>query len=275
MRKYIWIIIFDIIVVVLVYGLWIEPRQLQINHLHVTLPELNELLSGRTAVHITDLHMADNGDQGRRVLEIIAEVQPDFIFLTGDYVQWNGNYEPAMEFLAKLQAKIGVWAVMGDYDYSNDRKSCLFCHEPGTGQPTKKHRAKFLRDSSEHIEIDGRSLQIIGVEGGNGNRNGGNGEGGWPELEGSKASIALVHNPLAFDTIPEDQIVLVLSGDTHGGQINLPRWIWSLLGYEKNAKYNHGLFQRGGNQMYVGRGVGTSHVKFRLMCRPEITILHF
>ena len=274
MRRFL-IFFAGIILLLLVYAVGIEPFFIKVAHVQLENVDLNRVLKGKTAIHISDLHISSIGRLENQVLQKINDSKPDFVFLTGDYVQWNDSSEPALEFLAKLQAKIGVWAVMGDYDYSNDRKSCLFCHEPGAGQRTKRHRVKFLRDSAENITVDGKTLQIVGIEWGNGNRKGGNDKAGWPEVEGSKASIALVHNPLAFDAIPEDQNVLVLSGDTHGGQISLPRWIWSLLGYEKNAKYNQGLFQRGGNQMYVSRGVGTSHAQFRLMCRPEITILHF
>lgn len=262
------------ILLVAFYGFWIEPYQIEINHLYPTNPNLKKMLAGNTALHISDLHLTAIPDQGTKLIEIIKELKPDFVFLTGDYVPWDGNYEPALDFLAKLEAKFGVWAVMGDYDYSNDRKSCLFCHEPGTGRPTKRHRVKFLRNSIEQMPIEGETLQIVGVEYESDSRTV-DGSGKRPNVGEEGASIVLSHSPLLFDELSENEGVLVLAGDTHGGQLWLPNRLWSLLGYEKNAKYSQGLFNKGNNQMYVSRGVGTSHVRFRLMSRPEVVAVHF
>jgi predicted MPP superfamily phosphohydrolase len=262
------------IILVFFYGYLIEPRQIEVNHLYPANSSLKKVLAGKTALHISDLHLTAVPDQGTKLIEIIKELKPDFVFLTGDYVQWNGSYEPALEFLAKLDANIGVWAVMGDYDYSNDRKSCLLCHEPGTGRPTKRHRVRFLRNSIEQASIEGGTFKIVGVEYEPDSRTV-NGSGKRPNVGEAGASIILSHSPLLFDELAGDEGILVLAGDTHGGQVWLPNWLWSLLGYEKNAKYSQGLFTKGNNQMYVSRGVGTSHVRFRLMCRPEITVLHF
>lgn len=262
------------ILLVISYGAWIEPDQVEINHIYPANPALRRALSGKTAVHISDLHLAPRDRQAIKLLETLKKLKPDFIFLTGDYVPWNGSYEPALAFLAELEANVGVWAVMGDYDYSSDRKSCLFCHEPGTGQPTKRHRVRFLRNSIERASFEGGTLQIVGIE-----KESDQGESDSPQSRPHRSiaegSIVLSHSPLAFDELADDKGVLVLAGDTHGGQVRLPNWLWSLLGYEKNAKYGRGWFERGNNQMYVNRGLGTSHVRFRLMCRPEIAVLHF
>jgi hypothetical protein len=262
------------ILLVAYYGFWIEPYQIEINHLYPTNSNLKKVLAGKTAVHVSDLHLAEFDAQAVKLLETIDNLKPDLIFLTGDYVAWKGSYVPALEFLAKIEARIGVWAVMGDYDYSNDRKSCLFCHEPGTGQPTKRHRVKFLRNAVEQVPIDGEALQIIGLENRSGSRNG-SAPKRRTNWHGAEASIILSHSPMIFDELGDDESVFVLAGDTHGGQMWLPNWIWSLLGYEKNAKYGRGLFEKGSNLMYVNKGLGTSHVRFRLKCRPEIAVVHF
>lgn len=180
------------------YGFWIEPYRIEISHIYPNNPSLKKVLSGKTALHISDLHLTDLDAHAAELLEIINNLKPDFIFLTGDYVPWNGSYEPALEFLAKIEAGIGVWAVMGDYDYSNDRKSCQFCHEAGTGQPTKRHRVRFLKNSAEEVSIDGESLRIIGLENESEDPNG-DASKWWTARGGAEASIALSHSPLIFD----------------------------------------------------------------------------
>ena len=73
--------------------------------------------------------------------------------------------------------------------------------------------------------------------------------------------------------------ILVLSGHTHGGQIN-----WRLLiGREdrKTARWlrrpsrrlMRGLAQLGSTQIYVNRGLGTVVVPLRYGCPPEITVI--
>ncbi|MFX0196748.1 MAG: hypothetical protein ACFFCW_11530 [Candidatus Hodarchaeota archaeon] len=43
-------------------------------------------------------------------------------------------------------------------------------------------------------------------------------------LGGKEPPIILSHSPLAFDRLDKDDNVLMLSGDTHGGQILLPSY---------------------------------------------------
>jgi len=255
------------------YGFLLEPNWIEVNHVWIRNPELSRALHGKVAVHLSDLHIGKKGKTEEEILRLLEELKPDLVFLTGDYVKWKGGYEAALTFLSKLEAKIGVWAVMGDYDYSNSRKSCLFCHEPGTGNPTKRHQVKFLRNGIEKGELDGEAFWIGGIDG-EGDRDPAIRETvtGWKE---KKPTLILSHDPLNFDLLDKDQGVLVLSGDTHGGQIPMPSWIWRLLGYDKNAKYPQGLYEDGRKKMVVSRGVGSSHVPFRFLRRPEVVVIHF
>ncbi len=243
------------------YGYFIEPDNLEVTHLY---PDITAL-KGKTAVHLSDIHIKEIGVLEKKLLNLLDEIKPDFIFLTGDFVKWSGNYEPALFFLSQLKAKEGIYAVMGDYDYSNSRKSCLFCHEKDTGKFTEQHPVKFLRNSKIDIVLEKETVTIAGIDEGY--------EDGDADI--ACADIVLSHSPLFFGEIESNDEILILSGDTHGGQIPLPSWLWDLLGYEKNARYDHGLYKEENKMMYVSRGIGTSHVRFRLFRRPEVVVLHF
>ena len=221
---------------------------------------------------LSDLHLGWMDVKSSELVDVIQSLRPDLILLSGDYVKWNGNYDDALNFLSRITAKDGVWAVMGDYDYSRSRNSCLFCHEPGSGNPTKRHRAKFLRNSVDRIETINGPLWIGGIDN--------EGDAFFSKetlsfLNDKGPIIILSHSPLIFDLLDWDRDVLVLAGDTHGGQIPLPSWLWQFLGYEKNAKYEQGGFREGKKRMYVSRGIGTSHFPMRFLRPPEVTVLHF
>jgi predicted MPP superfamily phosphohydrolase len=256
-----------------IYGAFIEPSRLEIRHIWINDQGMGQALQSKIVLQVSDLHLNEPDNNETELLKTIEALQPDLIFLTGDYVRWNGRYEGALGFLARLKATDGVWAVMGDYDYSNAMKSCLFCHHAGSGKPTAQHRVKFLRNSLEKIVTPKGFLWIGGSDGG---RDGiSSSEGNISFLKGKEPVILLSHSPLIFDTLNNNQNVLILSGDTHGGQIPLPSWLWKFLGYKKNARYEQGWFEKGKKKMYVSRGVGTSHFPIRLFRRPEITVFHF
>jgi len=256
------------------YGFLVEPAWLSTRHLRIENTGLHGALAGKIGVQLTDLHLMTRDRIAGKVLERLRALKPDIIFLTGDYVKWHGDYEAALTFLSKLDAPLGVWAVMGDYDYSDSRRSCLFCHQPGSGEPTRRHWVHFLKNAAAMVTTEQGKLRIVGLDG-NGGDDFREGERSPVLAAGSLPTIVLSHDPLAFDRIPPDSHILMLSGDTHGGQVPLPGWFWRLIGYTKNAEYNQGLFRRGKNTLYVSRGIGTSHVPIRIDRRPELVVLHF
>ncbi len=257
---------------VLWYGFFIEPHRIRVRHLDLSGEVHAPAMEGLVGVHISDLHMGRMGKRERRLLALMEEIKPDLLFLTGDYVKWRGDYGPALDFLSRLSAPMGVWAVLGDYDAGVSRKSCLFCHEAGTGKMTRKHGVRFVDKVLARLDTPGGGVAVGGYNISNALVSDGKDREGM-----GKEAFALIlsHDPLLFDDIPPDRNVLILAGDTHGGQVPAPSWFWRILGYEKNARFNHGMFRQGKKRMYVTRGIGTSHIPFRLFCGPEVAVLHF
>ena len=95
------------------------------------------------------------------------------------------------------------------------------------------------------------------------------------EVPENVPALVLAHNPLKFKKLDKIHPVLMLAGDTHGGQIPLPGFLWRFFGYEKNAAYNSGMFREGRKILSVSRGIGTSHLPIRLFCPAEMVVYHF
>lgn len=259
--------------VVLFYGIAVEPYSLDVRHVTIRDAHLARALGDKVIVQLSDLHVGSIGKREMTLLDMLDDIRPDYIFLTGDFVKWKGDYETALTFLAQLEAKRGIYAVLGDYDYSNSRKSCLFCHKAESREFTEVHRIHFLRNSVELIATEKGDVRIAGLEK----------EDDKPLVHSEflinphadEPLIILCHSPLVFDDLSTTQPMVILAGDTHGGQIPIPSWIFKVLGYEKNALYNEGIFAQGSKIMYVSRGIGTSHFPIRILRRPEIVVLHF
>ena len=269
-KSILWFSLF--LLLVEIYGFFIEPYLVSVNRIYIPLPPGWELLKGKTAVHLSDLHVRGIGRRERRISEIIERVDPDFIFLTGDYVKWEGDYASALTFLSQLKSKKGIWAVMGDYDYSNSRKSCLFCHDHKRGKPPSRSHVTFLRNSFDKVSLPGGDVWIGGID-----PYGVDSISSCDDfLKGKEENpvILLSHSPLIFDHFNGDTRFLMLSGDTHGGQVWLPRWVYKFAGYEKNVKYNQGICTENKKIWYVTRGIGMSHVPLRIFRRPEINVMH-
>ena len=153
-----------IISVLIIYGFFIEPYQIEIHHVWIHDPYFGKYFGKKTVVQLSDLHIADIGKREQKILKILDDLKPDIIFLTGDYVKWKGNYEAALTFLSQLKAKVGIWGVLGDYDYSRSRISCFFCHVEGSGEFTKNHQVHFLRNSTEMVHLPQGPIWICGIE---------------------------------------------------------------------------------------------------------------
>jgi hypothetical protein len=255
----------------LAWGFFVEPYRLEVVEVEVRDPYFARALAGVRVVQVSDLHLGRPGGREEDLLRLLARLKPDLLLLTGDYVEWRGDYQGALDLLSRLEARLGVFGVLGDYDWSRSRNTCLFCHQPGSAAPTKRHRVRFLKGEGVRLAPHGQEVWVSAFDPEAAEER----EGEPGRLRVERPTIMLLHNPLLFDRLEAAAPLLALAGDTHGGQVWLPRLFWRAVGYKKCVRYRAGLFERGRARLYVNRGIGTSHLPLRLGVPPEVTVLRF
>jgi hypothetical protein len=86
--------------------------------------------------------------------------------------------------------------------------------------------------------------------------------------------ILLAHEPDFADiSAASGCFDMQISGHTHGGQICLP-FYGNLYLPRYGRKYPSGQYMVENMVQYTNRGLGTSWLKFRINCPPEITVFH-
>ena len=85
--------------------------------------------------------------------------------------------------------------------------------------------------------------------------------------------VALVHEPDYFDTMRAVRLIdLQLSGHTHGGQCRIPFIGYAPVKVKYGENYEYGYYQDDDSQLFVSRGTGTSRIRVRFACPPELAI---
>jgi predicted MPP superfamily phosphohydrolase len=94
-----------------------------------------------------------------------------------------------------------------------------------------------------------------------------------PRVDGA-LRIVLLHDPGAFQHLPEGEADLVLSGHTHGGQVGLVSLGLPHTMMRVFVKMpDHGLWARGTDRLYVHRGTGHYGFPLRLGVPSEESVL--
>ncbi len=291
---------------ILFYGSALEPQAITVNtqqinlnqpprtvaHAQVPEPNSAEL---KIAV-ISDIHAGPYKDAAflERVVEETNAQNPDIVFLVGDYIYSDHKQADQLAPLSKLKAKFGKYAVLGNHDYDLGRR--LTAAEMGklTNKESSDYVAEklteagitVLRNQTKQLEISGKNLSIIGLEDLWGNTDLEGFEHQLDSIDSAETNILLQHNPdiIQFDNALKAD--LIISGHTHGGQIRLPI-IEAVppLPTEIGKEYDEGLFdlrvtlQENANpnikaRLFITKGIGEMGPRARLLCQPEIAILH-
>lgn len=250
----------------IVYALFLEPFHIRITTAVIDDDALSPFFTKYKTIFLSDIHVSTLGIREKRLLSKIKELAPDIIFLSGDYVTWNGNYQRTFDFLKELKAAYGVYGVLGDSDYTSSRKSCLYCH--AFEKNRTEFSIRFLKNRSIVIGEPGYRIKLAGIETFHHIT-----EQEQKDLTGDNRfpQIILSHKQIRLDSLP-DQHVLILSGDTHGGQVYLPDIVWRKAFGKTKGPVRRGFVEDGKKSMYVSRGIGTSMLPMRFFCPPEIVL---
>ncbi len=243
-----------------------EMRWLTVERTSIPIKNLAESIEGMTIVQLTDLHLHPftQIEHINRAVYLANSLKPDVILLTGDYV-WH-DARDILELapsLANLNAKYGVFSVLGNHEYKTDPVLVTETFE-NIGIPVFKNQAIDL-------QVGKSLLYLAGID------------DGWlgnPDIKktmqahrGDMPVVLMAHEPDMIDWYSDDtRINLQVSGHTHGGQIqsaaNKP-----LVRPYLGRKYVQGLHRVNESWVYTSRGIGTTGIPLRRNCAPEVTHL--
>lgn len=253
-RKNVIIFLALLCILTFTYSYFIEPNWLEITHHQIRLNEIsNKKLK---IIQISDLHTRGIGTIEEKVIKVIQIENPDFIFLTGDIATPGGTNSGYEKVLKELKAKNATYYIPGNWED----------WEPISDLPNLLKRNNIIDLTNKSIRLD-EKLWLAGFA---------DAPTGNPDLSILKSiprnskTISIFHSPVFFDDV-SSLIDLAFTGHTHGGQIRLPV-IGALALPPGSGDYDQGWFQKNRAKMYVTRGIGTSIVPFRFLCRPEISV---
>ena len=231
----------------------------------VPITGLKPGLEGFTIAQLSDIHLEPYTKIAliERAVDMINQLHPDVVVLTGDYVwRWADAAFELAPALAKLNPRLGIYAVMGNHDYWTGIRA--------VESAFAEARLPVLYNQGLVLSSGNAQLYLAGLD---------DGWSGKPDLSAALANVPLdipvvllYHEPdLADEVARESRVALQLSGHTHGGQMRIPGPI--VLPY-LGKKYEYGLYRVSEDmQVYTNAGLGTISLPLRYNCPPEITLI--
>jgi uncharacterized protein len=268
-----------------------EPRQLIVKRYRITPQQWPTGLRLRVAL-LADLHVCEpwmNVERIHRIVEHTNRLAPDCVMLLGDYMPGRRMLRfarpiPANDWaaaLGKLQAPLGVHAVLGNHDWWDDPEAQRLRDGPTlAGRALQNAGIAVYENDAVRFEKNGQPFWIAGL-----------GDQGallpdarhsWHQgrddlpttlrrITDQAPVILMAHEPDIFPRVP-GRVALTVSGHTHGGQVHMPG-VERFFTSPYANRYRYGHIVENNQHLIVSSGLGCSAVPVRLGVPPEIVVV--
>ncbi|MCU4174936.1 metallophosphoesterase [Carboxylicivirga sp. N1Y90] len=219
-------------------------------------------------IQLSDLHFKGINRKLKKIAEKINSLNPDLVVFTGDSIDSDKYLRNFDLFLKLIDPQIRKFAITGNWEYwgnvSIEQLRNVYA----------ANNCELLINENRQINVNDRDISIIGIDdyiGGSANF-----IKAYKNIKVGDKTIVLSHCPAYADIIKNTEhnisIDLILSGHTHGGQINLFGFIPFIP--QGSGEYISGLYDKTTFKLYVSKGVGTSILPIRFGARSEITMFN-
>jgi predicted MPP superfamily phosphohydrolase len=269
----------------LLYGMFRGKYNFKVLTYELEYDDLPEAFEGFKITQISDIHSGsfDNPKKVQYGVDLVNAQGSDVVFFTGDLV--NNKAEeilPWIETFKKINAKHGVYSVLGNHDYGDymrwESPEAKKKNMQALEKAQKQMGWDLLLNQSRFIEKDGQRIAVIGVENwGSGFKQVGDLNKALTDVSEKDFKILMSHDPSHWEAevLPHPfKIHLTLSGHTHGMQfgIEIPGWIkWSPVKWR--YKQWAGVYQESDQHLNVNRGFGYLAYPGRVGIWPEVTVI--
>lgn len=257
----------------MLYRRWfLDPARLVVRDEEVRVCGLPAPLEGFTVVHLSDLHAGPFLGKGALggVLDRLAELDPDVVCMTGDFVVHGvENLGPVVPELQECRGRRGTFGVFGNHDYKGRREpEIASALAAPSAAESERPGWRFLRNTGRVLEVDGATVGFAGIEDLE--------EGKRVDVESAMIGmadvdlcVALTHGHQAAPSFARLGAHAILSGHSHGTQVDLP--------FLRDLGPSHpGLrVPLGGAVLIVSRGLGVIGVPLRFGVPAELVKITF
>ena len=267
------------------YGFFVEPA-LRLRVRRWKLRRSDWTAAPLKIAVISDLHVGEpyvGLDRVKQILQRTNALGADLILLLGDYAAGHRFVTEPVEVealapeLQKLTARDGVYAVLGNHDWWDDRAAQTRGSGPNLyADALWKHGIPVLSNTS--VKLQRAGVWLAGLEDQLAFPRGGGRFDGLDdlpktlsEIDDDAPVILMAHEPDIFPKVP-DRVALTLSGHTHGGQLRLFGYS-PLVPSKFGNRYAYGHVREGSRDLIVSRGIGCSIMPLRFGVIPEITVI--
>jgi predicted MPP superfamily phosphohydrolase len=265
------------------YGISHGRKYFKTRRLTVTSDKLPRAFDRLRIIQISDMHLGSfslDSDIVQRGVDLINAERPDLILFTGDLVNdFADEAEPWVEVIARLNAPLGKYSILGNHDYSDYAHWASAEAKRANLLKLAQHHAamgfNLMLDEHTPISKNGEIITLLGVQ------NWGKRFQQYGDLSkamvGSDPStfrILMSHDPTHWEEqVWGTGIDLTLSGHTHGAQFGITiagqtyspaQWVY---------KQWAGHYTEGDQHLYVNRGFGFIGFPGRVGMPPEITVI--
>ena len=273
MRKIIkWLLILLIcLFLIIVYARYVGTSGLITKEYTINTDSIPDGFDGIKIVHFADLHYnrAISIGKIKKIVEEINTINPDIVVFTGDLVDkdvslTDKDYNNLTNLLAKINAKYGKYAVIGNHDYINDMEKVIEVYNGSNFKYLDNSYDIIYNKESEEIFVGGISTVSYDMDDVD------KAMSYFDDNEDIPYKIILVHEPDISKKIVKDYSVnLILAGHSHNGQIRLPI-IGPIYTPPYAKKYYDNYYDINGTSLYISSGIGVSTINYRLWNHPSI-----
>lgn len=268
-------------VAVVAYAVFVERRWYRLRRYRLDILP-GDGPSSLSVLHLSDLHMVRGEGKKRRFLAGLPEA--DVTIITGDLVGEPQAVEEVVRALRPVRGRLASLFVLGSNDLWAPRPMnylrYFFPRRRLSRRPKVVGRARDLVGQLEaegwiHLRnrkhaLDGLPIEVVGLDDPHIHR----GDLRVAPRQTDAFGLAVVHSPDPGPELVALGYDLVVSGHTHGGQVNLPFLGALVTNCSIPPRMARGLFRLGHGFLHISPGLGTGkYAPFRLFCPPEATLL--